>query len=96
LIPWALQNGPYGYRRILVAVDKFTKWIEARAIDTVTSNKAAKFMEDITHHFEVPNKIVTNMGRAFTRYDFWDFCLDNLINVYYSSVAHQRCNGQVE
>jgi hypothetical protein len=27
---------------------------------------------------------------------FWDFCQDNLIDVYYSSVAHPRCNGQVE
>jgi hypothetical protein len=25
-----------------------------------------------------------------------DFCQDSLIDVYYSSVAHPRCNGQVE
>ncbi|XP_072150022.1 uncharacterized protein [Setaria viridis] len=28
--------------------------------------------------------------------EFWDFCQDNLIDVYYSSVAHPRCNGQVD
>jgi hypothetical protein len=28
---------PGGYKHILVAVDKFTKWIEVRAVTTVTS-----------------------------------------------------------
>jgi hypothetical protein len=28
--------------------------------------------------------------------DFWDFCQDSLIDVYYSLVAHPRCNDQVE
>jgi transposase InsO family protein len=55
-----------------------------------------KFTEDITHRFGVPNRIVTNLGKAFTRSDFWDFCQDSLIDIYYSSVAHPRCNGQVE
>jgi transposase InsO family protein len=53
-------------------------------------------MEDITHRFGVPNRIVTYLGTAFTRSDFWDFYQDSLIDIYYSSVAHPRCNGQVE
>jgi hypothetical protein len=32
-------------------VDKFTKWIEVRAVSTVTLKEAAKFIEDITHRF---------------------------------------------
>jgi hypothetical protein len=36
------------------------------------------------------------MGKAFTGSVFWDFCQDNTIDVYYSSVAHPQCNGQVE
>jgi transposase InsO family protein len=87
---------PSGYKNILVAVDKFTKWIEVHAVATVTSKEAVRFIEDITHRFEVPNRIVTDLGKAFTRADFWDFCQDNLINIYYSSVAHPRCNDQVE
>jgi cobalamin biosynthesis protein CbiG len=72
---------PGGYRHILVVVDKFTKWIEVRAIATVTSKEAAKFMEDITHRFGVPNRIVTDLGTTFTGSNFWDFCQDNLIDV---------------
>jgi hypothetical protein len=44
----------------------------------------------------VPNRIITDLGAAFTGSVFWDFCQDNLIDVYNSSVAHPRCNGQVE
>jgi hypothetical protein len=62
----------------------------------VTSEEAAKFIRDITHHFGVPNRIITDLGKAFTGSVFWDFCQDNTINVHYSSVTHPPCNGQVE
>jgi hypothetical protein len=90
------RTAPGGYRFILVAVNKFTKWIEVRPIVKVTSEEAAKFMRDITHLFGVPNRIITDLSTAFTGSAFWDFCQDNTINVYYSLVAHPRCNGQVE
>jgi transposase InsO family protein len=83
---------PGGYRHILVAVDKFTKCIKIRAVTTVTSKEAAKFMEDITHRFTVPNRIVTDLGTTFTWSDFWNFCPHSLIDVYYSSMAQPRCN----
>jgi hypothetical protein len=90
------RTAPGGYKHILVAVDKFTKWIEVRPVAKVTSEEAVKFIGDIKHRFDVPNRIITNLGKAFTGSVFWDFCQDNLIDVYYSSVAHPRCNGQVE
>jgi hypothetical protein len=62
----------------------------------VTSEEAFKFITDIKHCFRVPNRIITDLGTAFTGSVFWDFCQDNLIDVYYSSAAHPRCNGQVE
>jgi hypothetical protein len=90
------RTAPGGYKHILVAVDKFTKWIEVRPVAKVTSEEAVKFIGDIKHRFGVPNRIITDLGAAFTGSVFWDFCQDNLIDVYYSSVAHPRCNGQVE
>jgi hypothetical protein len=90
------KTAPGSYKHILVVVDKFTKWIEVRTVATVMSKKAARFIADITHRFGVPNRIVTDLGKAFTGSDFWDFCQDSLIDVYYSSVAHPRCNRQVE
>jgi hypothetical protein len=81
---------------ILVAVDKFTKWIEVRPIAKVTSEEAAKFMQDITHRFGVPYRIITDLGTTFTGSAFWDFCQNNTIDIYYSSVAFPRGNNQVE
>ncbi|XP_014660681.1 uncharacterized protein LOC106804333 [Setaria italica] len=41
--------------------------------------------------------VLSKLGRKCApRSEFWDFCQDNLIDVYYSSVAHPRCNGQVD
>jgi hypothetical protein len=90
------RTAPGGYKHILVAVDKFTKWIEVRPVAKVTSEEAVKFIRDIKHRFGVPNRIITDPGEDFTSSVFWDFCQDNTIDVYYSSVAHPWCNGQVE
>jgi hypothetical protein len=80
-------------QNILVAVDKFTKWIKVQPVAKVTLEEAAKFIGDIAHRFGVPNRIITHLGKAFTGSAFWDFCQENTIDVYYSSVAHLRCNG---
>jgi IS30 family transposase len=92
----SFRAAPSGYKHILVAIDKFTKWIEVRPVTKVTSEEVIKLIRDITHRFGVPNRIITDLGKAFTGSVFWDFCQDNTIDVYYSSVAHPRCNGQVE
>jgi hypothetical protein len=90
------RTTPGGYKHILAAVDKFTKWIEVQPVAKVTSEEAAKFIGEITHRFGVPNRINTDLGKPFTSSAFWDFCQENTIDVYYSSVTHPRCNGQVE
>jgi hypothetical protein len=59
------RTAPGGYKHILVAVDKFTKSIEVRPIAKVTSEEAVKFIGDIKHRFGVPNRIITNLGKAF-------------------------------
>jgi hypothetical protein len=69
---WGLDTvGPFrttpgGYKHILVAVDKFTKWIEVRPVAKVTSEEAVKFIRDIKHRFGVPKRIITDLGKAFT------------------------------
>jgi hypothetical protein len=69
---WGLNIvGPFrttlgGYKHILVVIDKFTKWIEVRPIVKVTPEEAVKFIGDIEHHFGVPNRIITDLGAAFT------------------------------
>jgi hypothetical protein len=51
-----------GYAHLLVAIDKFTKWIEAWPITRIRSEEAMKFFTDIIHRFGVPNSIILDNG----------------------------------
>ena len=61
-----LKRAPGGYTHLLVAVDKFTKWIEARPIFMIKFEQAVLFFLDIVHRFGVSNSIITNNGTQFT------------------------------
>ena len=61
-----LKKGPSSFTHLLVVVDKFTKWIEAKSITNICSEEAVKFFLDIVYSFSVPNCIITNHGTNFT------------------------------
>ena len=44
-----LKREPRGFMHVLVAVDKFMKWIEARPITVIKSEQAVLFFTDIIH-----------------------------------------------
>jgi hypothetical protein len=87
---------PEGFTHVLVAIDKFTKWIEYKPIAKLTSDRVVDFISDILHRFGFPNTIITDLGSNFTANQFWEFCENACIEVKYVSVAHPRANGQVE
>ena len=73
---------------MLVTIDKFTKWIEARPISRIKSKKAVLFFLDIIDRFGVPNSIITDNGTQFTGKKFLQFCDEHHIRVDWASVAH--------
>ena len=75
---------------MLVAIDKFTKWIEARPISMIKSEQDVLFFLDIVHRFGVLNSIITDNGTQFTGKKFLLFC-DEYCNT--PSVCHQLSNG---
>ena len=81
---------------MLVAIDKFSKWIEARPITNIRSEQAVLFFTDIIHWFGIPNVIITDNGTQFIDKKFLDFCDQHHIRVNWSAVAHPLTNGQVE
>ena len=91
-----LKRAPGGYTHLLVAVDKFTKWIKARSISAIKSEQAVLFFLDIIHHFGVPNSIITDNGTQFTEKKFLRFYDEYHICVNWAIVVHPRTNGQVE
>ena len=88
-----LKKGPGGFTHLLVAVDKFTKWIEAKPITNIRSEEAVKFFLNITYRFGVPNCIITNHGANFTGKKFLDFSDGYGIRIDWASVGHPRTNG---
>jgi len=91
-----LQKAIGGYTHLLVAIDKFSKWIEARPITNIRSVQAVLFFTVIIHRFGIPNVIITNNSTQFTGKKFLDFCNQHHIRVNWSAVAHSRTKGQVE
>jgi transposase InsO family protein len=81
---------------LLVAIDKFSKWIEARSITSIRSEQAVLFFTDNVHRFRVPNYIITDNGTQFTDKKFLDLCDNHHIRVLWSAIAHPKTNGQVE
>jgi hypothetical protein len=67
-----LKKAPGGFTCLLVAVDKFTKWIEAKPIIKPSSQEAIKFFHDVIYQFGVPNIIITDNGTNFTGKEFLD------------------------
>jgi hypothetical protein len=55
-----LRKVPGGYRHLLVAVDKFSKWIEARPITSLKSDQVVSFFTNIINRFGVLNSIITD------------------------------------
>jgi hypothetical protein len=55
---------------MLVAVDKFTKWIEATPVTTQDSTTAINFIKSIVFRFRVPHDIITDNGTNLTSKEF--------------------------
>ena len=88
-----LKKGPGGFTHLLVAVDKFTKWIEAKPITNINSEEVVKFFLDIIYWFGIPNCIILDHRTNFTRKKFLDFSDGYDIRIDWASVGHPRTNG---
>jgi IS30 family transposase len=91
-----LQKAPEGYTHLLVAIDKFSKWIEIRPLNSIRSEQAVAFFTNIIHRFGISNSIITDNDTQFTGRKFLDFCEDHHIRVDWAAMAHPMTNGQVE
>ena len=85
-----------GLTHLLVAVDKFTKWIEAKPIKKLNGPTAVTFITDITTRYGVPHSIITDNGTNFAKGALARFCATQGIRLDLASVAHPQSNGQVE
>jgi hypothetical protein len=91
-----LPTAPGGFNRVLVAIDKFTKWIEVKPVTCPKADRVLDFLDELVHRYGLPHRIITYLGSNFNKYQFWKYCENSGIDVRYVSVAHPRANGQFE
>ncbi|GKE70482.1 reverse transcriptase domain-containing protein, partial [Tanacetum coccineum] len=69
------SEGPRKVKFLIVAIDYFTKWIEAKPVATITGNQIKKFIWDnIVCRFRLPGEIISNNGKQFQDNPFKDWC----------------------
>ena len=74
--------GPFPLRKkqlrfLIVAIDYFTKWVEAELVTTITEVKITSFVwKNIIYRFGVPRVIISDNGKQFDNLKFRKFCQD--------------------
>ncbi|XP_052305620.1 uncharacterized protein LOC127904792 [Populus trichocarpa] len=86
-----------GHRFILVAIDYFTKWVEANSYAHVTQNVVKRFIEkDLICRYGPPEKIVTDNAQNFNGKMIVELCTKWKIKHSNSSPYRPKMNGAVE
>jgi hypothetical protein len=82
---------------VVVAVEYFSKWIEAKPLDSITSVTVQKFFwQNIVCHFGVPKAITVDNRTQFDAEAFKEFCEQIGTKIHFASVRHPESNGLVE
>jgi hypothetical protein len=72
----ASQESKGGFKYIFMAIGKFTKWIEYKPLVKYSASKAIEFIQDIMHRFDMPNRVITDLGSPFTSIEFKSWAQD--------------------
>jgi len=67
---WAIQTSSRQFQVHVRAGRQVSKWIEYMPLVKATSEKAVEFLNQIIHHFGIPNSIITDLGTQFTSTTF--------------------------
>ncbi len=85
-----------GNKYILVAIDHYSKWCEAKAVADHGVKMAARFLEDeIICRYGLPKFVLTNnWGEWAAKFDV--MCRDYAIQHQCTAPQWPQCNGMVE
>lgn len=89
-------SGVGGHEYVLVAIDYFTKWVEAQSYAKLTAKHVAKFLErTIFCRYGVPHEIISDQGTHFQA-ECEDLLAKYKIQHHKSSPYRPQMNGAVE
>ncbi|CAL2267317.1 unnamed protein product [Prunus armeniaca] len=82
---------------IIVATDYFTKWVEAKAVKSTTSQEIIIFIEEqIIQRFGIPESITTDRGSSFISREMLDMAEAFKFRLLQSTPYYAQANGQAE
>ncbi|GJR89570.1 reverse transcriptase domain-containing protein [Tanacetum coccineum] len=82
---------------LIVAVDYFTKWIESKAVTSITKKKVKNFaFDNIVCRFGIPSTIITDNRTQLIDDPFKSWAEGLGIKLVSTSVYHPQANGAVE
>jgi len=108
LSPWPFAKwgmdilGPFSpgkgqVKFLIIAVDYFTKWIEAKPLTTIIAQQVQQFVwKDIIFWYGVPYTNIIDNGRQFIDKELAKFYTCLGIKQKTSTVEHPQTNGQAE
>ena len=89
-----LKGGTHKKKYLLVMVDKFTKWIEAKPVKTTKSGPVIDFISGVVHRYGVPHSNITDNSRNFMADEVKLWCRNMGIKLDYASVYHPQTNDK--
>ncbi|GJU65788.1 reverse transcriptase domain-containing protein [Tanacetum coccineum] len=98
---WGINfMGPFSSSRrhtyILVAVDYFPKWVEAKVLPTNDARVVVKFLKSLFARFGTPRAIISDRGTHFCNDQFTKVMLKYGVTHRLSTAYHPQTSGQVE
>nr|KYP36711.1 Pol polyprotein [Cajanus cajan] len=74
---------------LIVAVDYFSKWIEAEPVATISAEKVRSFLwKNVICRYGIPQVLVSDNGTQFASERVQSFCKDIGIRMMLTSVEH--------
>lgn len=85
-----------GNKYILVMIDYFTKWAEAKAVRNLTAITTIKFYDEVFHRLGFPKRILSDNGSNFVAEETKKYLDDHAIIHSKATPYHPETNGLCE
>ena len=90
-------TAPAQKKLLLVAINYFSKWIEADAFASIKDRDVTRFIwRNIVYRFSIPRSIVSDNGLQFDSRVYQNLCQELKIRNLYSTPWYPQSNGQAE
>ncbi|XP_073152632.1 uncharacterized protein [Henckelia pumila] len=85
--PFPVSTGQRKF--LLVAIDYFSKWVEAKTLAKITENEVLNFLwKNIVCRFGIPRRLASDNGRQFCGFKVRAWCQEMKIEQVFTSVAY--------